>query len=146
MWRHYLYSIHVDIYMDHKNLQYVFKQKELNLRQRRLLKLLKDCDVDILYHPGKANDTTTSSLVTKVKKRQYEDPVATSAGYGRNSLFSLFYLSGATKMYHDIRKVYWWDVMKKDIVEFVAQCPNYKQVKIEHQKPGGLLHAIEIPT
>ncbi|XP_070045580.1 uncharacterized protein [Nicotiana tomentosiformis] len=45
-------------------------------------------------------------------------------------------------MYHDIRGIYWWDGMKKDIVEFVVQCPNYQQVKIEHQKPGGLLQAI----
>ena len=36
--------------------------------------------------------------------------------------------------------------MKKDIAEFVAQCPNCQQVKIEHQKPGGLLQEIEIPT
>ncbi|XP_060172736.1 uncharacterized protein LOC132603619 [Lycium barbarum] len=55
MWRHYLYGVHVDIYTDHKNLQYIFRQKELNLRQRRWLELLKDYDVDILYHPGKAN-------------------------------------------------------------------------------------------
>ena len=45
----------MDIYSDHKSLQYIFKQKELNLRQRRWLELLKDYDVDILYHPGKAN-------------------------------------------------------------------------------------------
>ena len=45
----------MDIYTDHKSLQYMFKQKELNLRQRRWLELLKDYDVDILYHPGKAN-------------------------------------------------------------------------------------------
>ncbi|XP_070028929.1 uncharacterized protein [Nicotiana sylvestris] len=49
-------------------------------------------------------------------------------------------------MYHDIREIYWWDEMKKDIVEFVAQCPDYQQVKIEHQKHSGLLQAIEIPT
>lgn len=36
--------------------------------------------------------------------------------------------------------------MKGDIAEFVAQCPNYQQVKIEHQKPGGLLQEVEIPT
>ena len=36
--------------------------------------------------------------------------------------------------------------MKKDIAEFVAQCPNCQQVKIEHQKPGGVLQEIEIPT
>ncbi|XP_070043272.1 uncharacterized protein [Nicotiana tomentosiformis] len=55
MWMHYLYAINGDIYMDHKSIQYIFKQKELNLRQRRWLELLKDYDVDILYHPGKAN-------------------------------------------------------------------------------------------
>ncbi|XP_070002486.1 uncharacterized protein [Nicotiana sylvestris] len=36
--------------------------------------------------------------------------------------------------------------MKKDIAEFVAQCPKCQQVKIEHKKLGGLLQAIEIPT
>ncbi|XP_070009599.1 uncharacterized protein [Nicotiana sylvestris] len=41
--------------MDHKSLQNFFKQKELNLHQRRWLELLKDYDVDILYHPGTAN-------------------------------------------------------------------------------------------
>ncbi|XP_070045971.1 uncharacterized protein [Nicotiana tomentosiformis] len=41
-------------------------------------------------------------------------------------------------MYHDIRGIYEWDKMKKDIAEFVVQCPNYHQVKIEHQKPCGL--------
>ncbi|XP_075112299.1 uncharacterized protein LOC142182177 [Nicotiana tabacum] len=48
IWRHYLYGVHVDIYTDHKSLQYIFKQKDLNLRQRRWLELLKDYDVDIL--------------------------------------------------------------------------------------------------
>ncbi|XP_070025417.1 uncharacterized protein [Nicotiana sylvestris] len=55
MWRHYLYGVHVDIYTDHKSLQYIFKQKEFNLRQRRWLELHKHYDVDILYHLGKAN-------------------------------------------------------------------------------------------
>lgn len=41
---------------------------------------------------------------------------------------------GATKMYHDIREIYWWGEMKKDIAEFVAQCPNCQQVKIEHHR------------
>src|SRR5687767_15290622 len=55
IWRHYLYGVHVDIYTDHKSLQYIFQQKDLNLRQRRWLELIKDYDVDILYNPGKAN-------------------------------------------------------------------------------------------
>lgn len=50
-----MYDVHVDIYTDHKSLQYIFKQKELNLRQRRWFELLKDYDIDILYHPRKAN-------------------------------------------------------------------------------------------
>ncbi|WMV33699.1 hypothetical protein MTR67_027084, partial [Solanum verrucosum] len=55
IWRHYLYGVHVDVFTDHKNLQYEFTQKELNLRQRRLFELLKDYDMSILYHSGKAN-------------------------------------------------------------------------------------------
>ncbi|XP_070046842.1 uncharacterized protein [Nicotiana tomentosiformis] len=53
---------------------------------------------------------------------------------------------GSTKMYHDIKDVYWWNDMKKNIAEFVAQCTSCQQVKIEHQKPGGLMQTIEIPT
>lgn len=55
IWRHYLYGVHIDIYTDHKSLQYIFKQKELNLRQQRWLELLKDYDADIFYHSRKAN-------------------------------------------------------------------------------------------
>jgi hypothetical protein len=43
------------IYTDHKSLKYIFTQKDLNLRQRRWLELIKDYDLDIHYHPGKAN-------------------------------------------------------------------------------------------
>ena len=45
IWRHYLYGVHVDVFTDHKILQYVFTQKELNLRQRRYLEFLKDYDM-----------------------------------------------------------------------------------------------------
>ena len=55
IWHHYLYGVHVDIFNDHKILQYVFTQKELNLRNRRWLELLKDYNMSIFYHPSKAN-------------------------------------------------------------------------------------------
>lgn len=55
IWRHYLYGEQCDIYTDHKSLRYIFTQKELNMRQRRWLELLKDYDITIQYHPGKAN-------------------------------------------------------------------------------------------
>ena len=55
IWRHYLYGVHVDVFTDHKSLQYVFSQKDLNLCQRRRLEFLKDYDMSVLYHLGKAN-------------------------------------------------------------------------------------------
>ncbi|WMV58751.1 hypothetical protein MTR67_052136 [Solanum verrucosum] len=39
---------------------------------------------------------------------------------------------GATKMYRDLRDVYWWIGMEKDITGFVAKCPNFQQVNVEH--------------
>jgi hypothetical protein len=44
-----------ELYTDHKSLKYIFTQSNLNLRQRRWLKLIKDYDLVINYHPGKAN-------------------------------------------------------------------------------------------
>ncbi|WMV08257.1 hypothetical protein MTR67_001642, partial [Solanum verrucosum] len=55
IWRNYLNGVHVDVFTDHKSLHYEFTQKKLNLRQRRWLEFLKDYDMNVLYHPGKAN-------------------------------------------------------------------------------------------
>lgn len=55
IWRHYLYGEKCEVFTDHKSLKYLFTQKELNMRQRRWLELLKDYDLTISYHPGKAN-------------------------------------------------------------------------------------------
>ncbi|GJT05133.1 putative reverse transcriptase domain-containing protein [Tanacetum coccineum] len=54
-WRHYLYETRSVIYTDHKSLQHIFDQKELNMRQRRWIELFSDYDCEIRYHPGKAN-------------------------------------------------------------------------------------------
>jgi len=53
--RHYLYGTHFEVFSDHKSLKYLFDQKELNMRQRRWMKFLKDYDFGLSYHPGKAN-------------------------------------------------------------------------------------------
>jgi hypothetical protein len=55
MWRHYLMGIHCNIFTDHKSLKYIFTQADLNMRQRRWLELIKDYDLEVHYHPGKAN-------------------------------------------------------------------------------------------
>ncbi|RVW24090.1 Transposon Ty3-I Gag-Pol polyprotein [Vitis vinifera] len=55
IWRHFLFGETCEIFTDHKSLKYLFSQKELNMRQRRWIELLKDYDCIIQYHPGKAN-------------------------------------------------------------------------------------------
>lgn len=55
LWRHYLYGVSREIYTDHKSFKYIFTQKELNLRQRHCLEFVKDYDIEIKYHPRKAN-------------------------------------------------------------------------------------------
>nr|XP_016441676.1 PREDICTED: uncharacterized protein LOC107767269 [Nicotiana tabacum] len=53
--KNYLYGVSYEVYTDHRSLQYLFNQRDLNLRQRRWLELLKDYVIIILYHPAKAN-------------------------------------------------------------------------------------------
>jgi hypothetical protein len=55
IWRHYVMGTKCQVYTDHKSLKYIFTQKDLNLRQHRWLELIKDYDLEIHYHPGKAN-------------------------------------------------------------------------------------------
>jgi hypothetical protein len=55
IWRHYLMGNRCELYTDHKSLKYIFTQANLNLRQRRWLELIKDYDLGINYHIGKAN-------------------------------------------------------------------------------------------
>ena len=52
---------------------------------------------------------------------------------------------GTTKMYQDLRTLYWWPGMKKDVVEYVARCLTCQQVNSEHQRPAGLLQPLGIP-
>ena len=67
LWRHYLFGEKCKVFTDHKSLKYIFTQKELNMRQRRWLELIKDYDLEILYHPGKANVVADALS----RKRQY---------------------------------------------------------------------------
>ncbi|XP_073046190.1 uncharacterized protein [Primulina eburnea] len=64
IWRHYLYGAKCEIFTDHQSLKYLFTQKELNMRQRRWIELIKDYDLTISYHPGKAN-TVADALSRK---------------------------------------------------------------------------------
>jgi hypothetical protein len=55
IWRHHFMGKRCELYTDHKSLKHIFMQMDLNLRQRRLLETIKDYDLGINYHPGKAN-------------------------------------------------------------------------------------------
>ena len=53
---------------------------------------------------------------------------------------------GSTKIHHDLREIYWWEGLKRDITEFVAKCTNCQQVLAKNKKSGGFLQEIQIPT
>jgi hypothetical protein len=52
---------------------------------------------------------------------------------------------GGTKMFKDLQRYYWWNDMKREVAEFVSRCLTCQRVKIEHQRPGGVMQQIEIP-
>ncbi|GJU43888.1 putative reverse transcriptase domain-containing protein [Tanacetum coccineum] len=71
IWRHYLYGTKSVIYTDHKSLQHIFSQKELNMQQRRWIDLFSDYDCEIRYYPGKANVVANSvSRKERVKPKR----------------------------------------------------------------------------
>ncbi|KAH0709204.1 hypothetical protein KY284_010631 [Solanum tuberosum] len=141
IWRHYIYGVHVNVFTDHKSLQYVFSQKELNLRQRRWLELLKDYDMSVLHHPGKANVVADAlrrvsmGSVSHVEeeKRELARDVHRLARLGVRVEDSP---KGGVMIRHNFESSVVVDV----------KCSNYQQVKAEHQGPGGLTQVIDILT
>ncbi|GKF62772.1 putative reverse transcriptase domain-containing protein [Tanacetum coccineum] len=75
MWRHYLYGTRCIVFTDHKSLQHILNQKELNMRQRRWLELLSDYDCDIRYHlAGNAN-----VVVDALSRKEWSKPLRVRA-------------------------------------------------------------------
>ncbi|KAH0652758.1 hypothetical protein KY289_030436 [Solanum tuberosum] len=198
IWRHYLYGVKCEVFIDHRSLQHVFTQNDLNLRQQRWMELLKDYDVTIQYHSGKANVVADAlsrkavsigslaylsvtkrplakeiqtleskfiqlgiserggvlvsievkaTFIEEIKAKQFEDEnlneIKEKMSNGKSQKTTLD-ADGVTKMYRDLKRIYWWSGMKKDIVEFVAKCQNFHQVKYEHQRLASLLQRMPI--
>ncbi|KAI3704139.1 hypothetical protein L1987_74353 [Smallanthus sonchifolius] len=174
IWRHYLYGTKCVVFTDHKSLQHIFNQKELNMRQRRWVELLNDYDCEIRYHPGKANVVADAlsqkdhvmlhcariqtDIQTRILEAQHvsvtEGNMYEEISCGVKLLLEskpnglLYYLNriwvpdrddlrafllneahktrysihpGADKMYQDLRQLYWWPGMKKDIALYLPR-------------------------
>ncbi|GJS90679.1 putative reverse transcriptase domain-containing protein [Tanacetum coccineum] len=182
IWRHYLYGTKCTVFTDHKSLQHILDQKELNIRQCRWLELLSDYDCEIRYHPGKANVVADAlSRKEQIKPLRVRDLVMTIGlnlpkqileaqiepqkpenfknedelvamlcdlrtvimHESHKSKYSIH--PGSEKMYEDMKKLYWWPNMKADIATYVRKCLTCVKVKVEHQRPSGLLVQPEIP-
>ncbi|GKF64408.1 putative reverse transcriptase domain-containing protein, partial [Tanacetum coccineum] len=74
IWRHYMYGTKCMVFTDHKSLQHILDQKELNMRQRRWLELLSDYNCAIRYHPGKAN-----VIADALSRKEREPPLRVRA-------------------------------------------------------------------
>ncbi|GJU36369.1 putative reverse transcriptase domain-containing protein [Tanacetum coccineum] len=103
-------------YRELNKLTHILDQKELNIRHRRWLELLAGYDCEIRYHPEKAN-VIADALSRKEQIKQLQD----------------------------LKKLYWWPNMKAIIAEYVGKCLTCSRVKVESQKPSGLLVQPEIP-
>nr|GEZ77463.1 putative reverse transcriptase domain-containing protein [Tanacetum cinerariifolium] len=214
IWRHYLYGTKCTVFTDHKSLQHILDQKELNMRQRRWLELLSDYDCEIRYHLGKANvvadalsmkeqeplrvralvmtislDLPKQILNSQTEARKPEniknedvggmlvenaknpeanreqklEPRAdgTQCLNGRSWLpcygdlqavimheshkYKYSVHLGSDKMYQDMKTLYWWPNMKANIATCVSKCLTFAKVKVEHQRPSGLLVQPKIP-
>nr|GEW84659.1 putative reverse transcriptase domain, ribonuclease H-like domain protein [Tanacetum cinerariifolium] len=106
LWRHYLYGTKCTVYTNHKSLQYILDQKELNMRQRRWIELLSDYDCEIRYHPGKGR-------IWLLLFRGIRDMIMHKSHKSKYSIHP-----GSGKMYQDLKKLYWWPNMKADIATF----------------------------
>nr|GEW48029.1 putative reverse transcriptase domain-containing protein [Tanacetum cinerariifolium] len=163
MWRHYLYGTKCIVFTDHKSLQHILDQKELNIRQRRWLELLSDYDCEIRYYLGKANVVfearkeenngaeDLSDMIKNLEPRTdgtlclrnrswiscFGDLRTLIMYESHKSKYSIH--PGSDKMYQDLKKLYWWQNIEVEIATYVSKCLTCAKVKAECQKPSDLL-------
>ncbi|GJU62203.1 putative reverse transcriptase domain-containing protein [Tanacetum coccineum] len=169
MWRHYLHGMKCVVFTDHKSLQHILDQKELNMRQCRWLELLSDYDCEICYHLGKANVVKVRNeenygtedlggMIKNLEPRADETLCLRNRSWipyfgdlrtlimheSHKSKYSIH--TGSDKMYQDLKKLYWWQNIKAEIATYVSKCLTCAKVKSECQKPSGLLVQPVIPV
>ncbi|GKB81566.1 putative reverse transcriptase domain-containing protein [Tanacetum coccineum] len=130
IWRHYLYGTMCTVFTDHKSLQHILDQIELNMRQRRWLELLADYDCEIRYHPGKANVVADAlsqkERIKPLQVRALNQSWLPFFGGLRDLIMHESHKSKysihprSDKMYWDLKKLYWWPNMKAIIADYHA--------------------------
>nr|GEU84711.1 putative reverse transcriptase domain-containing protein [Tanacetum cinerariifolium] len=149
------------IYTDHKSLQHIFDQKELNMRQRGWIELFSDyeCEIATIQAFKQENVLAEKLHMLDQQMERKEDKSlyfmdriwVLLVGGVRTIIMEEAHKTkysvhpGADKMYHDLQDMYWWPGMKRDIETYVSKCLTYSKVKAEHQRPSGLLQKLKIP-
>nr|GEU70852.1 putative reverse transcriptase domain-containing protein [Tanacetum cinerariifolium] len=133
IWIHYLYRTKSVIYTEHKSLQHIFNQKELNMRQRRWIELFSDYDCEIRYHPRKDELMKRRSdgalyYLDRIWVPLKGDVRTLIIDEAHKLKYSVH--PGADKMYYDLRDRYWWPRMKKDIAMYVNRCLTCLKAKV----------------
>nr|GEV52108.1 putative reverse transcriptase domain-containing protein [Tanacetum cinerariifolium] len=157
IWRHYLYGTKCTVFTDHKSLQHILDQKELNMRQHPQTEARKPENLDAEDVGGMLIENLRESDNPRKEKLEshadgilclnnrswlscYGDLRALIMHESHKSKYSVH--SGFDKMYQDMKKLYWWPNM---IATYISKCLTCLKVKAEHQKPSGLLVQPEIP-
>ncbi|GJT60044.1 putative reverse transcriptase domain-containing protein [Tanacetum coccineum] len=156
-WRHYLYGTKSVIYKDHKSLQHIFDQKELNMHQMRWIELFCNYECEIRYHPGvKEMIVAAQSEAFKQENILAERLHGLDQQMERKEDGSLYFMDRiwvplvgdvrivilneayksrysvhprADKMYEDLHDMYWWPGIKRDIAIYVSKCLICAKVK-----------------
>ncbi|GJW60489.1 putative reverse transcriptase domain-containing protein [Tanacetum coccineum] len=151
-----------NVVTDHKSLQYILDQKELNMVSGEGIELLSDYDCESAQTDAMKEENVKAENLGRLIKPIFEtrsDGIQCFEGriwlplFGglrdlimhesHKSKYSIH--PGSDKMYQDLKKLYWWPNMKAEIATYVSKCLTCAKVKAEHQKPSGLLQQPEIP-
>ena len=85
----------------------------------------------VLWYQGRLCVPQVSELKEKILKEAHDTPLSIHPG--------------GTKMYQDLKEIFWWHGMQREIASYVAKCDTCQRVKAEHQRPAGLLQPLKIP-
>nr|GEV03631.1 hypothetical protein [Tanacetum cinerariifolium] len=136
IWRHYLYGTKCTVFTDHKSLQHILDQKELNMRIEPLWvralvmtigldlpKQILEAQIEALKPENLENEDIGGMIKKDIPKEKLEPRAnGTLCLNGKN-----------------MKNLYWWPNMKANIATYVSKCLTCARVKAEHQRPSGLL-------